>query len=169
MSMATWNSLRILSSTPLRCNESKGGARAWATTRFARWRSETLTKESVRKIVMPQGEERGWTGLIEPGLARTNALVLTLFTLCDSADLLYSPSASSDAPPWLAERRRGSSGRGCTPGLGDEQVSYTGTRVRVLRRTADGLGLDGRDAVGDEASGGEEGPHGLEELDMVAR
>ena len=141
-----------------------------ATTRFARWRSGALTEELVRRIVMPLGEERGWTRLIEPGLARTHALVLTLFTLCDSADLLYSPSASSDAPPWPAERRRGSSGRGCTPGLGEgREVNYTNTHLRILRRTADGLRLDGRDAVGDEARGGEEGPHGLEELDMVAR
>ena len=122
------------------------------------------------KILRTLDDGRGRTRLIEPGLARTHALELTLFTLCDSADLLYSPSASSDAPPWLAERRRGSSGRGCTPGLGEgREVSYTGTRVRVLRRTADGLGLDGRDAVGDEACGGEEGPHGLKELDRVKR
>ena len=121
------------------------------------------------KILKTLDDERGRTRLIEPGLARTHALELTLFTLCDSADLLYSPSASNDAPPWLAERRRGSSGRGCTPGLRGRRVSDTSTRVSVLRRTADGLGLDGRDDVGDEAGGGEEGPHGLKELDRVGR
>ena len=121
------------------------------------------------KILRTLDDGRGRTRLIEPGLVRTHALELTLFTLCDSADLLYSPTASSDAPPWPAERRRGSSGRGCTPGLGDGQVSYTSTRVRVLRRTADGLSLDSRNAVGDEARGGEEGPHGLKELDRVGR